>query len=194
MSSGRGPAHWDERYADAARPWTRTPSPTVTAALADLAPGSAVDVAAGTGRHALWLAERGWRMTAVDFSAVGIAQGRAQAEARRLVVDWVVADARDWSPAVPPDLVLAAHVQLGVVGFQRCARWLAPGGRLVVVGHALRNLTHGVHGPRDPALLHTTSALRDAAAGLDVERLDEVLRPDDGATVIELLLVARRPE
>ncbi len=193
MRSGRGPAGWDERYADAARPWMRAPSPTVTAALADLAPGTAVDVAAGTGRHALWLAERGWRVTAVDFSAVGVAQGRTQAAGRRLALDWVVADARNWSPVVPPDLVLAAHVQLGVDGFQRCARWLAPGGRLVVLGHALRNLTDVLHGPLDPALLHTAPALREAARGLDVERLEEVLRPDDGGTVVELVLVARRP-
>ena len=191
--TGRGPAQWDERYADAARPWTRAPSPTVTAALEGLPPGTAVDVAAGTGRHALWLAAQGWRVTAVDFSAVGIGQGRAQAETRGLAIDWVVADARDWSPAVPPDLVLAAHVQLGVDGFRRCARWLTPGGRLVVVGHALRNLNDGVHGPRDPALLHTPSGLRAAATGLVVERLDEVLRPDDGGTVVELVLVARRP-
>ncbi len=193
MSCDRGPGHWDERYADAARPWTRAPSPTVTSALADLTPGSAVDVAAGTGRHALWLAERGWQVTAVDFSAVGIAQGRAQAEARRLAVHWVVADAREWSPALTADLVLAAYVQLGVDGFRRCAGWLAPGGRLVVVGHALRNLTAGVHGPRDPALLHTVEALREAARDLEVERLEDVLRPDDGGTVVELVLVARRP-
>jgi SAM-dependent methyltransferase len=193
VTSHRGPAHWDERYADAARPWTREPSPTVTGALADLSPGRAVDVACGTGRHGLWLAERGWQVTAVDSSAVGVAQGRAEAEARRLPVDWVVADARDWSPAFPADLVLAAHVQLGVDGFQRCARWLAPGGRLVVVGHALRNLTEGPHGPRDPALLHTPEALTKAAAGLAVERLEEVTRPDDGGTVAEVVLVARRP-
>ena len=189
----RGRERWDERYADAARPWTRAPSPTVTAALADLSSGTAVDVAAGTGRHALWLAGRGWQVTAVDFSAVGTGQGRAHAEAQGVAVDWVVADAREWSPAAPVDLVLAAHVQLGVDGFRRCGRWLLPGGRLVVVGHALRNLTDGVHGPRDPALLHTPSALRSAAGELEVERLEEVLRPDDGGTVVELVLVARRP-
>jgi SAM-dependent methyltransferase len=189
----RGPAGWDARYADAARPWTRAPSPTVTAALARLAPGRAVDVACGTGRHALWLAERGWQVAAVDFSAVGIGQGRAQARDRRLAVDWVVADVRAWAPAEPVDLVLAAHVQLGVEGFRRCAGWLAAGGRLVVVGHALRNLRDGVHGPRDPALLHTAAALREAAVDLEVERLEEVERPDDGGTVIELVLVAGRP-
>ena len=192
----RGAAHWDERYADAARPWTRAPSPTVTAAVtaavAGLHAGSAVDVATGTGRHALWLAEQGWQVTAVDLSAVGITQGRARAETRGLAIDWRVADALDWSPPAPPDLVLAAHVQLGVDGFRRCAGWLAPGGRLVVVGHALRNLIDGVHGPRDPALLHTSDALREAARRLEVERLQEVLRPDDGGTVVELVLVARR--
>ena len=189
----RGPAGWDARYADGVRPWPRSPSPTVVATLEALPPGRAVDVACGTGRHALWLAARGWQVTAVDFSAVGIGQGHALAEARQLPVDWVVADALAWSPAAPPDLVLAAHVQLGVEGFRRCGRWLAPGGRLVVVGHALRNLTGGAHGPRDPALLHTPSALRNGAADLEVERLEEALRPDDGGTVIELVLVARRP-
>lgn len=190
--SGRSATGWDERYADAARPWTRTPSSTVTTALSDLLPGRAVDVAAGTGRHALWLAQRGWQVTAVDFSAIGIAQGRAQAYDRGLAVEWVVGDVQQWAPGQPPDLVLAAHVQLGIAGFRRCAGWLAPGGRLVVVGHALRNLHEGVSGPRDPALLHTPEALREAANDLEVERLEEVTRPDVGGNVVELVLMARR--
>jgi hypothetical protein len=73
------------------------------------------------------------------------------------------------------------------------AGWLAAGGRLVVVGHALRNLVDGVHGPKDPAHLQTEEVLRAGAQGLVVERLEEVLRPDEGGTVVELLLVARRP-
>jgi SAM-dependent methyltransferase len=190
--SERSAAGWDARYADPARPWTRVPSPTVTGALADLPPGRAVDVAAGTGRHALWLAERGWQVTAVDFSAVGVEQGRAQAAGRGLSIEWAVADVHGWAPQQPADLVLAAHVQLGVAGFARCAQWLAPGGRLVVVGHALRNLTEGGHGPRDPGLLHTVERLREAADGLEVERLEEVRRADDGGSVVEVLLRARR--
>ena len=180
---------WDARYAE--RGWLREPSSTVVDALAELPAGRAVDLAAGPGRHARWLAERGWRVTAVDFSAVGIGQGRA-ADTDGAVV-WVVADATAWSPDGPVDLVLAAYVQLGVAGLQRAAGWLAPGGRLVVVGHALRNLVDGVHGPRDPAHLQTEEVLRAGADGLVVERLEEVLRPDEGGTVVELLLVARRP-
>lgn len=64
-------------------------------------------------------------------------------------------------------------------------------GHLVVVGHALRNLTEGVHGPRDPAFLHTEQDLRRGAEGLEVVRLEEVRRPDPGGTAYELLLVAR---
>jgi SAM-dependent methyltransferase len=182
-------ASWDERYAR--RGWLREPSTTVVEAVGALPPGRAVDLAAGPGRHARWLAGRGWQVTAVDFSAVGIAQGRAADPAG--AVDWVVADAAGWSPDGPVDLVLAAYVQLGVDGLRRAAGWLAPGGRLVVVGHALRNLVDGVHGPRDPAHLQTEEVLRAGAEGLVVERLEEVLRPDEGGTGVELLLVARRP-
>lgn len=181
-------AHWDARYADASRPWLSAPSTTVTEAVAGLEPGRALDLATGTGRHALWLQTLGWQVTAVDFSEVGVAQGRA----RSAEVEWVVADIAGWAPATTYDLVLVTYVQLGVPGLRRVGRWVAPGGRLVVVGHALRNLTDGVHGPRDPARLHTEQGLREGAGDLAVERLEEVLRPDEGGTAIDLLLVARR--
>jgi SAM-dependent methyltransferase len=180
-------AHWDARFA---RGWLTEPSSTVLAAVEGLPPGRAVDLAAGTGRHARALAARGWRVTAVDFSAVGIGQGRAADPDGE--VEWVVSDVADWAPDGPVDLVLVAYCQLGVEGLRRTAGWLADGGHLVVVGHALRNLTDGVHGPKDPAHLQTEELLRAGAHGLVVERLEEVLRPDEGGTVVELLLVARR--
>jgi len=180
--------HWDARYADASRPWLSAPSSTVVRAVTGLEPGRAVDLATGTGRHALWLRSLGWQVTGVDFSAVGVAQARAQSDE----VEWVVADIATWSPATTYDLVLVAYVQLGATGLRRVGRWVAPGGRLVVVGHALRNLTDGVHGPRDPARLHTEQGLRQGADDLTVERLEEVLRPDEGGTAIDLLMIARR--
>lgn len=190
--SGRGPQGWDARYR--ARPWPHQPSPTVLQACSDLVPGRALDLAAGTGRHARWLAARGWSVTAVDFSAAGIAQGRALAG--DLPVSWIVADAREWRPDGAADLVLCAYVQLGVDGLRRAAGWLARGGALVVVGHRRDATGSGPGdgpGPGDPALRHSEAELRQAARDLEVVRLAEVLRPDEGGTAVDLVLVARRP-
>ena len=78
--------------------------------------------------------------------------------------------------------------------FGRAATWVAPGGHLVVVGHALRNLTDGVGGPQDPAILNTPEQLREKARGLEILRCEEVERTTaDGATAIDVVLVARRP-
>lgn len=193
---------WDERYAASDRVWSAGPNAEVERIVGGWNPdrtgpggGRALDLGAGEGRHAVWLAARGWRVTAVDFSAVGLGKGEAEASARGLRIDWAVADARSWQPAdgVLFDLVLVAYLHLPEDVLSRTTRWLAPGGAIVVVGHALRNLTDGVGGPSDPALLHTTEALREATAALTVERCEEVVRPTDAGDAIDVVLVARRP-
>lgn len=190
-----GSRHWDAKYAATDRLWSATPNATVAEVVAPLPPGRALDLGAGEGRHAAWLASHGWRATAVDFSAVGIDRGRAGAAEEGLDVDWVVADVLTWTP--PPgtvyDLVIVAFIHLPDDVLARARRWLAPGGRLVVVGHDLRNLTDGVGGPQDPALLHTEDEHRRAAEGLTVERLEEVLRETPDGTAIDRVLVARAP-
>ena len=189
---GNDAARWDDRYSATDRLWSRQPNATVAEVIGPMPPGRALDLGAGEGRHAAWLADQGWQVTAVDFSTVGIARGRAEAGGD--AVEWVVADVRTWSPpaGVVFDLVLVVYLHLFDDGFARVAQWLAPGGALVVVGHALRNLADGVGGPRDPRLLHTEEQLRRAAAGLEIEQLREVLRPTDAGVAIDLLLVARR--
>ena len=187
-------ARWDERYGARDRLWSIEPNATVAEVVGPSPPGRALDLGAGEGRHAVWLARRGWEVTAVDFSAVGI--DRARIVAGPTPVTWVVADARTWRPS-PGDrfeLVLVAYLHLPGDVFARIPGWLAPGGTLVVVGHARRNLTDGVGGPRDPELLYTDAQLRSAAAGLEIEQLREVLRATDDGTAIDLLLVARRPD
>lgn len=187
---GQGAAGWDARHAAAADDGGAPPSPTVTAVLAALpdgpAPRRALDLGAGLGRHARWLAARGWSVTAVDASAVaGERAGRAAAAAG-LTVATVTADLTTWAgPPLPVGLALVAHVQLEPATWARVRGWLAPGGRLVVVGHAAAS----AEGPRDPALRHTPASARAAASGLVVERLEEV--PREGG--LDLVLVARRP-
>lgn len=187
---GRDADHWDQRYAETDRLWSATPNATIASVVAALPPGRALDLGAGEGRHSVWLARQGWKVTAVDFSRVGIARGRS--EAPDLDVEWVVDDVRTWRPRASFDLVLIAYLHLADDVFGRVAGWVSPGGRLVVLGHSLRNLTDGVGGPQDPRLLHTEDQLSAAAAGLRIEQLTEILRPTPDGDAIDLLLVARR--
>src|SRR6266496_51844 len=79
----------------------------------ELPPGWALDLGAGEGRNAVWLAERGWRVTAVDFSPVALDKGRGLAQARGVGVDWVLEDLRGYRPELAAyDLVLVAYLQL----------------------------------------------------------------------------------
>jgi SAM-dependent methyltransferase len=171
---------WDERYAATELVWSSTPNQFVESELAALPPGRALDLAAGEGRNALWLAEHGWEVTAVDFSLTGLDKGRrlqaGHERGRDLHVDWVHADVLTYDPGpVGYDLALLAYLQLPAaerrtavrVGF----RALGVGGTLLVVAHDSSNLTEGTGGPQDPAVLYTAA---EVLGDLDDERFDVV--------------------
>lgn len=196
---GHDVAWWDAKHRD--RPVHDDVDPSVHAACLPLRPGTAVDLACGTGRHARWLARRGWEATGVDSSPGGleVASRAAQEQGLGQRVGWVAADARTWEPQAPVDLVVVAFVALPRL-VERAAQWLVPGGRVVVVGHALANAVRGVGGPSDPRLLHDPAALREAAraAGLRVRLAAEVERPvvwddDERRVQVDAVLVADRP-
>jgi SAM-dependent methyltransferase len=182
---------WDRRYTGTELLWTSTPNQFVVSELSGLTPGTALDVACGEGRNAIWLANQGWQVTGVDFSAVALDKARALAD--RLVdpaaepVTWLRADATTGLPQLDRpggfDLVLLAYLQLpapsrtaALIG---ASGQLAPGGRLLVVAHDSGNLTDGVGGPQDPAVLYTAGdVLADLeATGLTILRADRVARP-----------------
>ncbi len=178
---------WDDRYAGRELVWTAEPNRFVVAELQDLAPGRALDVGAGEGRNAVWLASRGWQVTAVDFSAVGLDKGRRLAEDRGVAVDWVLADVRDYQPEPGCfQLVLIAYLQLreaeldGVL--RRAVTALAPGGVLLVVGHDVANLTEGTGGPQDPAVLQTAGSITRSLGDLTVVRAEQARRPVAGSS------------
>jgi len=191
----QGAQEWDSRYAGTDRVWSAAPNAWVAATLRGWFTGRALDLGAGEGRHSVWLAALGWKVTAVDFSAAGIDRGREGAQDVGVDVDWVVADVRTWEPpaGVTYDLVLVAYLHLEDDVLARARGWLAPGGALVVIGHALRNLTEGAGGPQNPRLLHTEAEYRLASEGLVVEQLGEVIRRLPDGDAIDLVLVARRP-
>ena len=171
--------------------------------VAGLLPGTALELAAGSGTNAVWLAEQGWRTTAVDWSPVGLANGRAKAEAAGVEVEWLERDLFAWSPPVRSfDLVVIVYLHVPpderATIYPRAAAAVAPGGRLLVVGHDRLNATEGEGGPPDTVRLFTADEIAHELRAVDptlvVERSETVRRvPPPGRAPIDSLLVLHRP-
>jgi SAM-dependent methyltransferase len=193
---------WDERYRSTDLVWGTPPNRWVERELADLAPGRALDLACGEGRNALWLAARGWQVSAIDFSAVALDKGRAleSRQAPPTPVDWVHADATTYRCAEYVDLALLCYLQLPRAEWRaaliRAADALGSGGTLLVIGHDSTNIADGVGGPQDPAVLFTAADVVADLAGTDlvIERAEAVHRPVDGADrpAVDALVRAHR--
>ncbi len=197
---------WDERWSQALKEHGdriahRPANAQLAAELGDLPPGRALDAGCGHGSDALWLAGRGWQVTAVDFSATALAFARSTAEAigpdvaQR--IDWVEADLAAWTPREDEyDLVICLylHVAGSVEEMVRTlATGVARGGTLFLVGHW----------PIDPATGSPTAAagqvqvsVEAARAALDPERWEldvagDRLRQTAG-TGVDAVIRARR--
>ncbi|MFD6449701.1 class I SAM-dependent methyltransferase [Nocardia sp. NPDC060220] len=214
-------ADWDARYARSELVWGAPPNSTVVEHVygldrrISLLPDEsgvvpplprALDLACGEGRHALWLATHGWQVTAVDFSQVGIDKGRTVAarlsRSVRSRVHWQTADITDLEAADitgPFELILMVFVHLPAderrTLLHQLSAMLAPGGMLLVLGHAARNIADGYGGPQEPEILFSPEDLRDDLARDDVTITvaHEVFRPTEGPDAIDSLLIAERP-
>lgn len=193
---------WNARYAGSELLWTAEPNRRFASEVEGLEPGRALDLACGEGRNAVWLAERGWRVTGVDFSDVALGKAERLAASRSVEVEWVLADVLEYAPKREAfDLVTALYLQLPHEELASVLRSavdaLAPEGTLIVLGHDTTNLTEGLGGPRDASVLFTPEDVVPQLEGLAVERAEKVLRTvalEDGeATAIDALVRARRP-
>lgn len=196
---------WDIRYAGKEFLWTVEPNRFLTRELAHLAPGRALDLAAGEGRNAVWLAEQGWTVQAVDFSPVAIEKARQLAVGRDVCshIAFKIADLNWYEPeAYAFDLVTLLYLQLPFAQLapilKRAAQAVAPGGLLLLVAHDLENLTHGYGGPRSADVLYTAEQVTSVWAGdLEIEKACRLERPVevDGhtETALDCLVIARRP-
>lgn len=187
---------WDERYRAADRLWSAKPNVFVANRLADVEPGVGLDLASGEGRNAVWLAERGWDMTAVDFSSVALDRGRALSDKVR----FIEADVFSWEPEGSFDLVLIAYLQVEAEPLSdlvlRAREWLDPGGELFMVGHDVSNLDEGVGGPQVAELLWDLDLILEWLGALRVIEGGVARRPvevdGDVAYARDTLVRARR--
>lgn len=202
-------AGWDARYAETDRVWTAAANPVVVQTLAGRPPGRALDLGTGEGRHALWLAARGWTVTAVDFSAEAIRKARtlqardAPETAGR--IEWVHGDVlTDPPPPRAYDAVVVLYLHLPAADrrsvLRAAAAALTTGGDLLVVGHDTTNLSQGVGGPQDPTVLFTAEdvlgdlqSAEDAAdPAVSVIRAERIERAVDGGTALDAVVHVRR--
>ncbi|MEV6375593.1 bifunctional NAD(P)/FAD-dependent oxidoreductase/class I SAM-dependent methyltransferase [Micromonospora musae] len=198
---------WEQRYTSRAAVWSGRPNPQLVAEATDLTPGRALDVGSGEGADAVWLARRGWRVTAVDISRTALRRAAAHAgDAGPEIADrieWIHADVREQPPAEAAyDLVSAQFMHLpgderGVL-FARLAAAVAVGGTLLIVGHHPWDLRTSVHRMHLPEMMYTPEEL---AAALDptVWEVRAEARPRPAvdpqgreSTVHDAVLVARR--
>jgi len=203
MTIDRRRVGWDERHA-AGDFEGDGPNPTLVLAVSGRRTGRALELAAGSGTNAVWLAGRGWRTTAVDWSPVGLANGRAKEAAARVEVEWLERDLFAWSPPARSfDLVVIVYLHLPPEErrpvYAHAAAAVVPGGRLVVIGHDRLNATQGEGGPPDPERLFTAveigAELLVDDPELEIERAEVVRRvPPPGRAPIDALLVLRRLE
>jgi SAM-dependent methyltransferase len=193
------PEFWDERYAGAERVWSGRPNARLVEQVADVAPGDALDVGCGEGADAVWLAERGWTVVAVDASQVALDRAAAHAGAAGERITWQQVDARSWAPPADAyDLVTAHFLHLpreaAEVLHRRLAAAVRPGGRLLLVGHHPSDVDAGVGRWNRPDLLCTPEQLAAAIdpAGWDVLVCDALPREERGHAVHDAVLHARR--
>jgi 2-polyprenyl-3-methyl-5-hydroxy-6-metoxy-1,4-benzoquinol methylase len=137
------PSSWEERYSGEEKIWSGNPNPQLVAEVSGLTPGTALDVGCGEGGDVIWLACQGWRVTGADFSANGLARAARHAEDAGVAdrTDWWQVDARAFSADGRSFDLVTSHFlhppDGGMVDVtRRLADAVAPGGRLLVVGHA----------------------------------------------------------
>lgn len=202
MNQAHDAAFWDQMYLNRKAAWDPEPNPFLEADIAGLAPGTALDVGCGEGSDAVWLARRGWRVTAVDISNVALDRGRAADVDHQ--VAWLQADLLAWEPQADAFDLVSTHFLHLPPGerpafFGRLARAVRPGGLLLVVAHHISDLETTIGRPPLPELFFTAE---DVTAVLEPGRWEVLFagtrprgvtdREGQAITIHDAVLKARR--
>lgn len=179
---------WEPRWTQALREHgdaaaSRPPNLHLVGEARDLKPGLALDAGCGHGAETLWLAARGWRVTAVDFAVAALDHARLRAEAIGADVaeriEWVQADLSSWSPT-PRRFDLIACLYVHVAGsvsetVQRLAAGVALGGTVLLVGH---RPIDPITGKATAAAAQVQISVHEAVAALDPREWEIVVAED----------------
>ena len=173
---------WDQRYAGEELVYGEAPNEFL-AGMADRLPvrGQALDIGAGEGRNALFLASRGLDVLAVDQSAVGMRKAQRLARQRGLTLRTQAIDLNDFDPGPDSfDVVSSIFVHLpaalrGAV-HRRVRSWLKPGGVFVLEAYAPDQIDRSTGGPKDPALLAPVEVIVAELDGLQIEHQAALVR------------------
>lgn len=195
---------WNERYAEAGFAYGEAPNDFLAEAAPEIPKGPVLCLAEGEGRNAVFLAQRGHAVVAVDQSSVGLEKARKLASDRGVEIETQVADLADYAiepnsyagivsiwAHTPPALRRALH--------RKCVDGLQPGGVMLLEAYTPEQLSLGTGGPPNPAVCMTADALREELAGLEfttlVERQREVAegKYHNGLSAV-VQLIARKPE
>lgn len=174
---------WNERYAEPGSAYGTEPNDFLVESVASIPTGPVLELCAGEGRNGVFLASRGFDVTSVDASAVGLAKAEALAKERGVALSTIVSDLDGfviepgaWAGVVsisahlPRDLRRRVHAAV--------AKGLRPGGVLVLEAYTPAQIALGTGGPKNAAMCMTLAGLREELAGLDflvgVEREREI--------------------
>jgi SAM-dependent methyltransferase len=197
-------AEWDARYAERdGAMWSGLPNGRLVAEVARLTPGQALDVGCGEGADAIWLAKRGWRVTAIDVSGLAVGRAREAAERAGAAVEWVAGDVLETPfPASSFDLVSLQYPALPRVADEHALRTLLEtvrgGGLLLAVYHDLddehreRMKSRGVD-PADYVGADDLRSLLDDDFTIERHAVEARIDPPPGTPhIADVILRARR--
>jgi len=205
QSAGKELERWNRRFSAEGYVFGTEPNAFLASQQPRLVRGkTALSVADGEGRNSVWLARQGLRVTAFDFSPVGLGKAKALARAAGVSVDYRLSEVDDWDwDAARYDVVAAIFVQFTPPPersrmFAGMVRALAPGGLLILEGYRPEQLRYGTGGPKQVENLYTEALLRESFAALEIVHLaayDDTVDEGGGHKGMSALidLVARRP-
>ena len=180
---------WNKRYLGSELVWSKTANAEFVRQVADLVPGRALDLGSGEGRNAIWLAQQGWHVSAVDFAEVGINKARqlaSEKDADKIEVNWIVSDVCEYHDEAGFDLVAIMYLHTSQ---SERDHWLPsainmvrPGGVFLYIGHDPKNISHGVGGPQEPELLPDVAEFEPYLSDFDIVSAG-ILRRDKGAEI-----------